>query len=151
MTAKSRLTAHPQLFLESATVAENLVHFSIVFCVLWKNTFVYLLPGLSKYNIQTRFLTSKGIYIRVFGFSFAWKATYIRVFFLMLSRVKKIQKIQKNTLKIHLRHSISINKNTRTHVKIHTRFVIRMGKYIRIFYFSLGFSEYTYVFCHIPC
>ena len=95
MTAKSRLTAHPQLFLESATVAENLVHFSIVFCVLWKNTFVYLLPGLSKYNIQTRFLTSKGIYIRVFGFSFAWKATYIRVFFWMLSRVKKYKKIQK--------------------------------------------------------
>ena len=94
MTAKSRLTAHPQLCLESATVAENLVHFSIVFCVLWKNTFVYLLPGLSKYNTQTRFLTSKGIYIRVFGFSFAWKATYIRVFFAVIP-CEKIQKIQK--------------------------------------------------------
>ena len=140
MTAKSRLTAHPQLCLESATVAENLVHFSIVFCVLWENTFVYLLPGLSKYNTQTRFLTSKGIYIRVFGFSFAWKATYIRVFFWMLSRVKKNTK---NTLKIHLRHSISINKNTRTHVKIHTRFLFLLRKHIRILDISLIFLKYT--------
>ena len=151
MTAQSRLTAHPQLCLESATVAENLVHFSIVFCVLWKNTFVYLLPGLSKYNTQTRFLTSKGIYIRVFWVFFCLESNIHTRFFLDVIPCEKIQKNTKNTLKIHLRHSIPINKNTRTHVKIHTRFVIRMGKYIRIFYFSLGFSEYTYVFCHIPC
>ena len=75
--------------------------------MFWKNTLVYLLPGLSKYNIQTRFLTSKGIYIRVFGSSFAWKATYIRVFFLMLSRVTKKYKKYK---KIHPRHSISNQK-----------------------------------------
>ena len=51
VTAASRLTAHPQLCLESAKVGENLVHFSIVFSALWKNTLVHLLPGLSKYNI----------------------------------------------------------------------------------------------------
>ena len=86
--------------------------------MFWKNTLVYLLPGLSKYNIQTRFLTSKGKYIRVFGSSFAWKATYIRVFFFdVIPCEKKYKKIQKNTKKIHPRHSISIRKNTRTHVK----------------------------------
>ena len=117
---------------------------------LWQNTLVHLLPGLAKYNAHTRFLVSTGIYIRVFGFSFALKATYIRVFFAMLSRVKKY-KDTKNTLKIHSRYSISIKKNTRIDVKIHMRCMIRLGKYIRIFYFSLWFSECTYAFCHIPC
>ena len=114
----------------------------------WQNTLVHLLPGLAKYNTHTRFLVSTGIYIRVFGFSFALKATYIRVFF---CDVISCEKIQKNTLKIHSRYSISIKKNTRIDVKIHMRCMIRLGKYIRIFYFSLWFSECTYAFCHIPC
>ena len=121
------------------------------FQCLWQNTLVHLLPGLAKYNTHTRFLVSTGIYIRVFGFSFALKATYIRVFFCDVILCEKIQKIQKNTLKIHYRYSISIKKNTRIHVKIHMRCMIRLGKYIRIFYFSLWFSECTYAFCHIPC
>ena len=119
---------------------------------MWQNTLVHLLPGLAKYNTHTRFLVSTGIYIPVFGFSFALKATYIRVFFLRCYLVwKKYKKYKKNTLKIHYRYSISIKKNTRIHVKIHMRCMIRLGKYIRIFYFSLWFSECTYAFCHIPC
>ena len=136
-TAASRSTAHPKLLLETAKVAENLVPFFYSFQCLWQNTLVHLLPGLAKYNTHTRFLVSTGIYIRVFGFSFALKATYIRVFFCDVILCEKIQKIQKNTLKIHYRYSISIKKNTRIHVKIHMRCMIRLGKYIRIFYFSL--------------
>ena len=65
---------------------------------LWQNALVHLLPGLAKYNTHTRFLVSTGIYIRVFGFSFALKATYIRVFF---CDVISCEKIQKNTYVLH--------------------------------------------------
>ena len=58
-------------------------------------------------------LTLKEYTYAFWGFLLLWK--HIRGFFFeMLSCVEKIQK---NTLKRHPRHSISINKNTRTHVK----------------------------------
>ena len=59
-------------------------------------------------------LTLKEYTYAFWGFLLLWKQHTYAFFFEMLSCVEKIQK---NTLKIHPRHSISINKNTRTHVK----------------------------------
>ena len=66
-------------------------------------------------------LTLKEYTYEFLGFLLLWKQHTYAFFFWDVIMCEKIQKntkkIQKNTLKIHPRHSISNNKNTRTHVK----------------------------------
>ena len=134
ITAASRSTAHPKLLLETAKVAQNLVPFSIVFSVCGKIHW-YICFGACKVQYTYAFpCLYRNIHTSFWVFFCFESNIHTRFFFAMLSRVKQYKKYKKQK---HSRYSISIKKNTRIDVKIHMRCMIRLGKYIRIFYFSL--------------
>ena len=130
ITAASRSTAHPKLLLETAKVAQNLVPFSIVFSVCGKIHWYICFRGLQS-TIHIRVSLSLQEYTYEFlGFLLLWKQHTYAFFFCDVISCEKYKKIQKKTLKIHSRYSISIKKNTRIHVKIHMRWFVWANTYV---------------------